>query len=395
MIGMKPRLRLLLPLLGIFAGCARAPLPASTGELGRGTHVLREDHKAVITSAVHRIDKIYPSMTGPWSQAVFTLLDQSQPELVWITGAEVRMLDATGKQAMPDEFMCHANLDMDAEQFRQSMGTGKELDGRLFTLSQGQLRVMFPQGTGVPVRSDLPLTLITQVLNLNHPKIDTEVRHEVTSHFVRDRDAQAAMVPLYESGVSAQVSLEGKALPYDITGSGFAGMQSGMCIPGEKAIDWNEQQDRYGRRFTGHWVVPPGRQVNHTRCTSIMNVPHDTRAHAIAVHLHPFAESLELRDVTDNKPIFKSAAENFREGVGLKHIDALISAEGVPIYAHHEYELICVYNNTTDQPVDSMAVMYLYLQDPEFHRSQVEQLLTTPLPVPAITDETAGHFPKM
>jgi hypothetical protein len=356
---------------------------------------VRDDHKVVVTSAVHRIDKIYPSMTGPWSQAVFPLLEQSQPELVWITGAEVRMLDATGTQSMPDEFMCHANLDMDAEQFRQSMGTGKELDGRLFTLSQGQLRVKFPRGAGIPIRSDLPLTLITQVLNLNHPRIDTEVRHEMTIHFVRDRDAQAAMVPLYESGVSAQVSLEGKALPYDLTGSGFAGMQSGMCIPGEKAIDWNEQQDRYGRRFTGHWVVPPGRQVNHTRCTSIMNVPHDTRAHAIAVHLHPFAESVELRDVTADRTIFRSAAVNFKQGVGLDHIDALVSLEGVPIDAHHEYELVSVYNNTSDQAVDSMAVMYLYLHDPEFNRQQVEQSLTVPLPLPGSGEETASHLPRM
>jgi hypothetical protein len=245
------------------------------------------------------------------------------------------------------------------------------------------------------VRSDLPLTLITQVLNLNHPKADLEVRHHVTIHFVRDSAATRDMVPLYHRGVSAQVSLEGKALPYDSTSTGFGVMQSGMCIPGEKAIDWNEQRDQHGRRFTGHWVVPPGRQVNHTRCTSIMSLPHDTKAHAIAVHLHPFAESLELRDVTEGKTIFQSKAVNFKQGVGLSHIDALMSPEGVPMNAHHEYELVSVYNNTSDKPVDSMAVMYLYLRDSEFNRQQVKKLLTNPLPEPGIAKENAGHFPKM
>lgn len=388
--------RSLFVMVSVLAGCGRFAADSSHNSgFDRQTHILRADNCVEVISAVHRIDKIYPSMTGPWSRAVLPLLDQPTAELVWITGAEVRMLDATGTQAMPDEFMCHANLDLDAELLRQSMGADKRSDGRLFTLSQGQLQVKFPKGTGIPVRSDLPLTLVTQVLNLNHPQADLEVRHHVTIHFVRDSAATQDMIPLYHRGVSAQVSLEGKALPYDTTSTGFGAMQSGMCIPGEKAIDWNEQRDQYGRRFTGHWVVPPGRQVNHTRCTSIMSLPHDTKAHAIAVHLHPFAESLELRDVTEGKTIFKSMATNFERGVGLSHIDALMNLEGVPLNAHHEYELVSVYNNTSDKPVDSMAVMYLYLHDPEFNRQQVEKSLTTPLPEPGIAKETAGHFPKM
>ena len=37
-----------------------------------------------------------------------------------------------------------------------------------------------------------------------------------------------------------------------------------------------------------------GREVNHTPVTSLMALPFDTTIHYIAIHLHPFAESVEL-----------------------------------------------------------------------------------------------------
>ena len=40
-------------------------------------------------------------------------------------------------------------------------------DGRLFTLSQGQLEIDFPPGFGMPIWSDEDLNLTAQVLNLN------------------------------------------------------------------------------------------------------------------------------------------------------------------------------------------------------------------------------------
>ena len=51
----------------------------------------------------------------------------------------------------------------------------------------------------------------------------------------------------------------------------------------------------YREPFSGHWVVPPGRQENRTLVTEWLNLRFDTTVHYIAVHLHPFAESLELR----------------------------------------------------------------------------------------------------
>jgi hypothetical protein len=359
-------------LLGITVGCSKPPVPADET-------ITRADNQVDIVSKVYHVDKIYKSMTGPWSQLKVKLIDSPKPELVWITGARVEMLDAEGRKRMPDEYMCHANIDIDATTHCEQFGISKRLDGRLFTLSQGQLAVKFPEGTGIPVRSDLPLDLTTQVLNLNLKDANFDVRHHVTIDIVRDCDVKGKMIPLYETGISGQVSLEGGALAYDFEDHGTGSQIMGMCIPGQKAMDWEEHEDRFGRKFTAHWVVPPGREVNRTRCTSIMNVPFDSKIHAIAVHMHPFAESLEFRDVSENKTLFHSEAKNYPDKIGLMHVDSLASPEGLPVYQGHEYELVSAYNNTSGADVDSMAVMYLYVEDTEFDKDLALRRLALPL----------------
>jgi hypothetical protein len=54
--------------------------------------------------------------------------------------------------------------------------------------------------------------------------------------------------------------------------------------------------------------------------------------------------------------------------VGLAHVDHLKNVEGVPIYKDHDYEVVSVYNNTSNEDQDSMAVMYLYLHDKGFNK---------------------------
>jgi hypothetical protein len=85
------------------------------------------------------------------------------------------------------------------------------------------------------------------------------------------------------------------------------------------------------------------------------------------VHMHPFAESLELRDMTADRSLFKSHVRNLSGEIGLANVEYFSSVEGVPVYKDHEYELISVYNNTTDEDQDSMAVMYAYFLDQNYH----------------------------
>src|SRR5690606_30408082 len=143
---------------------------------------------------------------------------------------------------------------------------------------------------------------------------------------------------------------------------------------------------------TAHWVVEPGREVTRTLATEFLNLQFDTVAHYIAVHLHPFAESLELIDRTAGVTVFKAEATNAKDRVGLDHVPFLVSEAGIPVSKDHEYELVAVYNNTSGEPVDSMAVMYLYMADPHFKKPDLSKLAPR---TPAESTTPDGEPPSM
>ena len=153
------------------------------------------------------------------------------------------------------------------------------------------------------------------------------------------------------------------------------------CLPGQ-AASRDRREDAFGREFSGHWVVKPGREVNRTLVTNIMNIPFDTTVHYIAVHLHPFAESLELLDLDTGETVFKSNVEGMQDKIGIKRVEYFSSEEGVAVYKDHQYEMISVYDNTTSENQDSMAVMLLSLLDQKFNpdlpRVPVQQVAGTP-----------------
>ncbi len=329
--------------------------------------VTRSPGKLDVLSPVYEIDRVYRSMTGPWSRTDVTLCDSPAPELLWITGCQVEMVNEQANEKMPDQFMCHVNLDIDVDKHKQRFGLTRDRDERLFTLSQGQLEVHFPPGYGIPVMSDEIVSVNTQVLNLNWPNQSFEVRHHVTIEYTRDQDRQAtAMRPVMQSGVVGLVSLEGREVAFD-SNELLHGKCTSCCAPGKKAVDWAEGIDSYAHRFSNHWIIKPGRSEYRTRATSSLNLANDATIHTIAVHVHPYAESLELRDLTSGQSIFVSHATNLTDLVGLDHVDSLSSPAGVPVFKDHEYELIAVYNNTSSEDQDSMAIMFVYLTDSEYH----------------------------
>jgi len=82
-------------------------------------------------------------------------------------------------------------------------------------------------------------------------------------------------------------------------------------------------------------------------------------------------ESLELRDLTAGKSLFLSKARASSGKIGIDQVDYYSSPEGIPLYKDHEYELVSVYNNTSGEDQDSMAVFYMYLLDKEYKRPQL------------------------
>jgi len=325
------------------------------------------EQEYTIVSPVYHVDKIYKSMKGPSSVNNFNFPGIEDDEIIWITGFKAVMVGEDGKTPVSQEFMCHSNLDIDIKKHKKLVGWDKiRTSSRLFTLSQGQYEIEFPKGYGIPLFGKEKLRLATQVLNLNDTKNKHDVRHQITVKYIRDKDAKEPLKPLIQTGAVGVKLLEGK--------DGYFGHESpnedvhgSSCLAGETASG-HSYNDKFGRTFTGHWVVEPGIEENNTNVTKFINIPYDTTIHYIAVHLHPFAESLKLVDLTTGETLFKSKVRAPENRIGIDYVDYFESEEGIPVYKDHQYQLVSVYNNTSDEPQDSMAVMYLYIFDREFNR---------------------------
>jgi hypothetical protein len=336
-----------------------------------------------VLSKVYTIDRKYRSMEGPSSVQKVYLGSSQKPELLWITGIRTEMVAEDGMTPQLPELMCHVNVDLDTGRHQALFDLPRPTAARLMTLSQGMLSAKLPPGFGFPIASNEPLLLFTQVLNHNieHPN-NLKVRHRVTFEYVRDADLKEPMKPLFNLGASGMVQLNDNPLALasmmpsssDATGDHAAG----NCLIGMRAPNATASAADYvdpsGRHMTGHWIVPPGRQVNSSDITWFLRLPYDTRLHYAAVHLHPFAESLSVRDVTTGATLLQSRATNPKLGVGLTHVDTFTSTDGVPLYKEHKYELVSVYNNTTKSNADSMASVFLGLDDSDFAKPTAADL---------------------
>ncbi len=332
-----------------------------------------------VLSKVYTIDRKYRSMEGPSSVQKVYLGNGSTPELLWITAIRTEMVSEDGTTPQLAELMCHVNVDLDSNRHQALFDGPRPTATRLMTLSQGMLSAKLPPGYGFPIASNEPLLLFTQVLNHNieHPN-DLKVRHRVTFDYVRDADLKQPMKPLFNLGASGMVQLSDNPLalatmmPSASDTAGGGDHQAGNCLIAMRAPQATASSADYvdpsGRHMTGHWIVPPGRQVNASDITWFLHLPFDTRLHYAAIHLHPFAESLSVRDVTTGDTVVKSRATNPKKGVGLTNVETFTSLDGVPLYKEHKYELISVYNNTSGANADSMASVFLGLDDPEFVR---------------------------
>lgn len=366
-------------------------LAAATAAVAAETQtVLRKQ----VLSQTYTIDRKYRSMEGPGSLQRIYLGDPDNPELLWITGVHTEMVGEDGSTPQLPELMCHVNIDLDAARHQALFNLRRQTASRLVTLSQGMLNATLPPGFGFPISSNEPLVLYTQVLNHNidHPN-NLKVRHRVTFEYVRDRDLKTPMKPLFNVGASGMVLLDNN--PLALTSMATPGSEHAMHDHGKPAVtsiatadqaaqggpgtscliaprapnaagSAADYVDPKGRHMTGHWVVPPGKQVNSSDITWFMNLPYDTRLHYAAVHLHPFAKALIIKDTTTGQTVFSSKAEGPEKGIGLARVETFTSLEGVPMYKDHQYELTSEYDNPTRQNSDSMASAFLGLEDPEF-----------------------------
>ncbi len=340
----------------------------ATGPEGGDASATPDVRSVDVLSRTYLIDRKYKSMLGPESTQTVFLSQAVPPELLWVTGFRAVVVGPDSTTPASQEFMCHSNLDLNMNLHRRLFGLARDLPSRIFTLSQGQQEVRFPEGFGMPVMSSEPFRLTTQVLNHNLENPNLQVRHKVTIDFIRDADLQRPLQPLFQLGATGMVLVDGKDPYFGILDPNAQAHGPG-CLLGTSAQQTGYLiTDDQGRRFSGHWRVAPGRQENHTNITRNLKLPFDTTVHYIAVHLHPFAVSLELRDLTAGTTLYRSQVKASEGKIGIDRVDYFSSAQGLPLYKDHEYEMVSVYENTSAEDQDSMAVMYMYLLDKEFRK---------------------------
>ncbi len=323
-------------------------------------------------SPIFTIDRIYKSMQGPDAADTRVLLENGgPPELLWMVGYEAVVTDVDGRQPQSAEFMCHSATDTNAAAYRRVFPTRMTLHGnRLFSVDQGTTAVRFPEGFGIPILSNQPLTIATQVLNHNLADANLQVRERVTIDFVRHRSLAKPLRPLIQHGVFGMVLVDGADghLGVDPSVADPAKHGPGCSFGADVGDPRGAVLDPYGRRFSSFWVVEPGRHDYHTRVTGFLALPYDTTIQYAAAHLHPYAESLELFDLTAGKTVLMLRAQQAEDKIGLSRVDQYSSSEGIPLYRDHEYDLIARYNNTSGTRQDAMATLLLYVlvRDLEF-----------------------------
>jgi len=320
------------------------------------------------------IDKVYRSMQGPF-EIKHVVIDSQNTDLIWIVGYESEVLQAESDVELGSAFMCHNNLDYASPQSLPWKLKTSGANHRIFTLSQGQSKLQFPKGFGIPILADHPLQMVSQVLNHHRPELYINTRHHAQLRYAKESELKQPLTPLYQQAVFVTKQIEGSegahglplsCLPYhEHPDSAIkANVNHDCSIEYDKHSDYNPYEDQYGRQYTGHWVLPYEPETLKTEVTQMLDLQNDSRAHMISVHLHPFAEALELWDRTIDSLLYAASFKKDSINFGFDSIDYYSSDEGIPFYKDHQYELVSAYHCTDSLGQHTaMAVMYLYLRE--------------------------------
>ncbi len=376
----SPRFPISLWLVSCAALCvalaaqAETPITAEHGErigVWQGAPLYR----TTVTSPVHHIDRIYKSMQGPVTNSGFRLDPKSESELLWLVGYEATIVNADGTASLPQDFMCHSSIGTTPRAYRNLLPAKMPPpEGRLFTLAQGQSKVQFPPGYGIAYLPGMPLRLQSQVLNHNIEDADLDVRHRIAIDYVRDRDLKQPMIPLTLTGAFGEKLVSGDGGHFGIDPDQVNPELHGPgCSIGESAMEGHVRGDRHGQKFTGHWIVKPGREENHTRVTNQLRLQHDTTLHYAAIHLHPYATSLQMRDLTTDEVVFEVKGKSAEDRIALEHVEHVSSVEGLPLYKDHEYEIVSVYENFSGEDQDAMATVFMYIRADDVSTAEIRR----------------------
>ena len=326
-------------------------------------------HRETFKSKSLEINGLAQSMTGAMSSQEVKI-DTWGEELIWITECELKISKPNSEDDTQYEHLCHSIINYSEPKELPwnilTMGTDK----RVFTLSQGVSKVDLPEGFAIPMSLPAKLSIGNQVLNLNDPNLKTELNFDVTLGYHKNHELCEKPIALYQQAVFVTKKIEGPEGGFYQKDSTFRSIKGDMdtafaqCgISYENGYD--PYSDPYGRKFTGHWTVAEDSiEILKTNVTPMLNLKYDTRIHHIAVHVQPYAHSLELVDKTTGESLFKALVKNQSSMIGIVEVDSYSSKEGIPVFIDHEYQLISTYLNPAKRnDITAMATMFLYLRE--------------------------------
>jgi hypothetical protein len=286
--------------------------------------------KVIEVGPLH-IDRIYPSMFGP-----FARVDVDLSDLNWITAFRTEVVDVDSREPIGEEFLCHTQLQL-PDEFRP------------IVTATGITEIRFPEGFGMPLRlitapfreDPHPLTFFGMVLNNHDPAIDRMVNVRATIEYLTREDVgdPPRLRKLFRA--SLPMTVEDLAL-----------------YSGPKNPDVATHCDLVGKD-NNHWMVPPGPQITRKRYSGDFLL-HDVTVHYGVVHLHNHARDMRLTDVTTGDLLWQTDVVYEPDRLQIAKIPAYSSTEGFAMKVDHEYEIEAFYENATDQPIDAMAMMSLY-----------------------------------
>jgi hypothetical protein len=327
-----------------------------TGLVDNDWLVSNDSREYKMLSPTFLIDGIYKSMEGPKASR-YIQLDQSD-DLLWITGFNIKAIDAKTDKALSNDYICHMNVDInDAQYYKQwnlQDRVGKQYP-RMTSLSHGLEHFDFPKGYGVPIIGKDFLFVTTQTLNHNQPDIFKKVKHEVSVKYEAYNNTQK---PLMSKTVYIQLPFD-KSDPF----KGPLDPASNQCIPVETKN--HTYCDKSGNMLSGHWVIPTGIKSYRSSINEQLQIKDSARLHFSAPHVHPFATSLSVFDKTTNKTVFTCNIANYKNKIGLQKIETFSSEKGIWLHENHEYELVLTCNNTSSIQQDMMGSMFLFFYDKE------------------------------
>jgi hypothetical protein len=286
-------------------------------------------------------------MEGPSLQQEISLEKDPTTSTVWIKSLKVEVLDDQ-TPVEPEEFICHAVLKIKDHDLQDNKSTS--------SMQRLGREVFLAPGYGIRVDNLKSSTsLFVQTMNINAAPA-FNARYRMTVKYIKDEDAKKIRLKNVR-GVYVAVQERDTIARH----SGMAAQPAAQTIKDD--LNHCSAEGVEGADSTA-FMVPSGQHTYVKVLERDHPIYKGGSIIAYGKHIHPYAQSMVLIDQTTNTVILPNATFKPANVRYKSKLNGLFYAEkGVPIDPNHTYAIKSVYNNTSNAPVDGMALLHIYIAD--------------------------------